>query len=74
MDIDLGLMPRTAADTLASALHNKTYLRFRIDRGIGPAGISVNLHVDPSRQQESREEVLAFALYCFATEVGKGNA
>jgi len=55
-------------------LHNKTYLRFRVDRGLSPAGISVNLHVDPSRQHESREEVLAFALYCVAVEVGKGHA
>jgi len=74
MDLDLGLMPKSAADTLRSALHDKSYLRFRVDCGTGPAGVSVNLHVDQFPHIESREEVALFALYMLATEVGKGNA
>ena len=63
-EFDLGYMPQAAADRVFDALHDKSYMKFKVIYGLDPGGARVSLATD---YRDTPEEILTMALHVMAT-------
>ncbi len=63
---DLGYMNEKAANRIFTALDGKSFMNFRVSRGISPGGINVELSTDYPADGNSDVEILTFALHIVA--------
>ena len=63
-EYDLGYMSAEDAEKVEAALNGKTYMDFRVSKGISPSGMRVTLETDYDAPDV---EILTLALHVLAT-------
>ena len=61
--IDLGCMSEKAAAKVYAALNGKTFMNFRVNRGVCPSGMAVTVETD---YDDTLEEISGMAMHVLA--------
>ena len=61
--LDLGYMSEIAAAKVYAALHGKTFMSFRVNRGVCPSGTAVTVETD---YDDTIEEISGMAMHVLA--------
>lgn len=64
--LNLGYMTKQGADKVYGALNDKTFMKFRVNRGVSPSGVAVTVETD---YDDTLKEIAEFALHCLAEDI-----